>query len=357
MSSGSRQQSFVEAQNVKKHYQKSRSLLLRSFLSASKPVRAVDDVSLQICRGEVLGLVGESGSGKSTLGRMLVGLEPPSTGSVHFDGIQISSLPEKDRLKLRRRMQMILQDPAASLSPRLRISFLLSEPFIIHKVPAPKRPSVSSLLEMVELGSEHATKFPHELSGGQARRVSIARALALDPEFLVADEPTAGLDVSAAANIINLMERLKQERGLTYLVITHDLNIVGYMADRIAVMYLGKLVEVGPTEEIFDHPRHPYTKALIAAIPDFEVSRSQPRSRLLLKGEIPSPKSPPPGCRFHTRCPHARDLCISVEPKLSDSDSATKVACHFWSEIGTEMDVGRAKSTVRNDFSTQMQRS
>lgn len=305
------------------------------FGSAEQPVRAVDGVDLRIGRGEVVGLVGESGSGKSTLGRSILGLEKPSAGQVNFDGDDVWTLSPAKLRRLRPRMQMILQDAAASLSPRLRIRRLLHEPYDIARVPASARRPVAELLDLVELGAEHSDKYPHELSGGQARRVSIARALALEPEFLIADEPTAGLDVSAVGAIVNLLARLRAELGLSYLLITHDLNVVGYLADRIAVMYLGKIVEIGPAAEIFDVPKHPYTQALISAVPEPGERRVRP---ILLPGEIPSAKAPPPGCRFHTRCPYAQPVCQRDEPVLDPAGPGQTVACHFWREIAAGPD-------------------
>jgi len=230
-------------------------------------------------------------------------------------------------------MQMIFQDPHASLSPRLRVSALLQEPYVIHRVPQEDRTSVSEMLRLVGLSDEQATKYPHELSGGQARRVGIARALALRPELLIADEPTSGLDVSVAASILNLMSDLSEQLGLTYLIITHNLNIVGYIAQRVAVMYLGKLVEIGPTDQIFDTPRHPYTIALLSAVSEPDVHARSRRRRLLLQGEIPSPKNPPPGCRFNTRCPFVRAVCRQVAPELVEVGPGQQAACHFWREI------------------------
>jgi peptide/nickel transport system ATP-binding protein len=296
-------------------------------------VRAVDSVSIDIMCGEIIGLVGESGSGKTTLGKTILRLVRSTDGKIIYNNQDITHLSADDLRRMRARMQMIFQDPYSSLSPRLRVSYLLAEPYTIHRVPPEDRYPVDELLEMVGLSSEQAAKYPHELSGGQARRVSIARALALHPEFLVADEPTAGLDVSVAASILNLMKDLAGQLGLTYLIITHNLNVVGYLADRIAVMYLGELVEVGPTRRIFEAPAHPYTLALLSAISEPDPRQRHAERRLLLAGEIPSPKNPPPGCRFHTRCPFAEARCKTDRPALEEIEPNHKVACHFWPRV------------------------
>jgi peptide/nickel transport system ATP-binding protein/oligopeptide transport system ATP-binding protein len=293
----------------------------------------VDGVSLDLRRGEVIGLVGESGAGQTTLGKTILQLTPATGGQIIYDGQEMARLAGTQLRRMRRRMQMIFQDPYSSLSPRLRVSYLLAEPYQIHHTPTADRYPISELLAMVGLSDEQATKYPHELSGGQARRVGIARALALQPEFLVADEPTAGLDVSVAASILNLMKDLARHLGLTYLIITHNLNVVGYIADRVAVMYLGKVVEVGPVAQIFEAPAHPYTLALLSAISEPDPRRRQARRQLLLAGEIPSPKNPPPGCRFHTRCPFAEARCKTEIPALEEIEPGRQVACHFWPRI------------------------
>jgi peptide/nickel transport system ATP-binding protein len=296
-------------------------------------VRAVDGVSFDVARGETLGLVGESGSGKSTLARTVMGLVPASGGSASLDGRELIGLGHREWRPLRRRMQMIFQDPASSLSPRFRVSFLLQEPYVINKVPQDQQSSVDELLEMVGLSSEQADKYPHELSGGQARRVSIARALALRPEVLFADEPTAGLDVSAAASILNLMRDLRDRLGLTYVLITHDLNVVGYFADRIAVMYVGQLVEIGLGDRILAHPRHPYTHALLSCAPVPDPHLNEGHLENVLGGEIPSPHDPPSGCRFHPRCAYADQRCTDDVPQLEDLGDGEMVACHHWRRI------------------------
>jgi oligopeptide/dipeptide ABC transporter ATP-binding protein len=294
-------------------------------------VHAVDGVDLDIPRGQILGLVGESGSGKTTLARTIVGLQRPTAGAVVFDGRDLGQASRAELRRLRRRMQMIFQEPHASLSPRHRVGSLLSEPYAIHRIPAADRSSVDELLEAVELSPELASHFPHQLSGGQARRVGIARALALHPEFVVADEPTSGLDASAAAAVLSLIKALRERLGLTFLVIAHDLNVVGYLADTIAVMYLGRLVEIGPAETVYEAPAHPYTQGLLSALPDLGNGRAE--GRLFLPGEIPSPRTPPPGCRFHTRCPYARERCRVESPQLEQIEPNHSVACHYWREI------------------------
>jgi oligopeptide/dipeptide ABC transporter ATP-binding protein len=296
-------------------------------------VRAVDGVDLEISRGEIVGLVGESGSGKTTLGRTILRLAHATGGEVEFDGRDVTQLKRTELRRMRRRMQMIFQDPHASLSPRLKVSYLLTEPYQINDIPAADQIPVPELLQMVELSPELASKYPHELSGGQARRVGIARALALQPEFLVADEPTSGLDVSAAAAVLNLMKDLGQRLDLAYLIITHNLNVVGYVADRIAVMYLGRLVEVGTPDQIFDAPAHPYTRALLEAVSEPDPRNRGVDRRLLLPGEIPSPRNPPPGCRFHTRCPYAQQRSREEVPELEEIEPGHFVACHFWREV------------------------
>jgi oligopeptide/dipeptide ABC transporter ATP-binding protein len=313
------------------------------------PVRAVDGVDLDISRGETLGLVGESGSGKSTLGRAILRLAGRTQGEIVYDGMDVAALRGGELRRLRRRVQMIFQDPHASLSPRLRVSYLLTEPYRINGIPEDDRYSVSELLDMVELSSEQAAKYPHELSGGQARRVGIARALALSPEFIVADEPTSGLDVSAAAAVLNLMKELGARLGLTYLVITHDLSVVGYMANRIAVMYLGRLAEVGPAELVLDSPSHPYTAALLAAVCEPDPTRRANGHRLLVAGEIPSPRNPPSGCRFHTRCPYAEERSRLEVPELEEIEPGRYVACHFWPKVRDDL---AAKPLAASDHNT-----
>lgn len=290
-------------------------------------VRAVDGVSLSLADGATLGLVGESGSGKTTLARTLLGLTPATSGTIETAGVTVRGAGRAARKALHRDAQMIYQDPHASLSPRLRVRALLTEPYRIHRVAEEDRWSVEELLDLVELPAEHAGKYPHELSGGQARRVSIARAIALRPRLLVADEPTAGLDVSAASAVLNLLRRLRSEIGLAYLMVTHNLDTVGYATDRIAVMYLGRIVEQGPVERVLSRPAHPYTHALMRAlpVPDPAARNGGPP----VPGEPPSPRNPPSGCHFHPRCPLATERCRTETPEPLDLGDDRLAACHY----------------------------
>lgn len=308
---------LVSAQGLKVHFKDKVPWIRKIFGDKGGTVRAVDGVDILVPRGQVLALVGESGSGKTTAGRSILRLQEPTEGRIVLDDNEITDLPLSQIRPMREKMQMIFQDPISSLSPRMKVSSLLMEPFKIHKkeVENPEK-KVEELLHMVGLSLEQADKYPHQLSGGQARRVSIARALALNPEIIIADEPTAGLDVSVAAGILNLMKDLKDELQLTYIIITHDLNVVSYIADRIAVMYLGKFVEAADSEVLFSRPRHPYTEALLSAVSVPDPSLRGDKQRIILKGETPSPRNPPKGCPFHTRCRYAVDICSTTEPPL-----------------------------------------
>jgi len=321
---------IVHIEQVGVHYKDTLGWLGKILGEQEGLVRAVDGVDVAVYRGESLALVGESGSGKTTLGRTILRLERPTFGEISVDGNNITSLPQSRIRPLRAHMQMIFQDPISSLSPRKTVAQLLLEPFKIHGIAVDKLQKVDVLLEMVGLSSEQADKYPHQLSGGQARRVGIARALALNPSLLVADEPTSGLDVSVAAGILNLLKDLRERLGLTYILITHNLNVISFIADRVAVMYLGKLVEVGKTSTLFTEPHHPYTEALMSAValPDPELRET--RKRITLEGEIPSPRNPPSGCPFHTRCRYLKERCITEAPRLQqNSDTTHLVACHF----------------------------
>ena len=324
---------LLRVRGLQTYFSDRQGMIARLSRRKTGEVRAVDGVSFDVVRGETLGLVGESGSGKSTLARTVMGLVPATGGSALLDGRELIGLGRREWRPLRRRMQMIFQDPVSSLSPRFRVSFLLKEPYVINKVPLERQSSVDELLEMVGLSAEQADKYPHELSGGQARRVSIARALALHPDVLFADEPTAGLDVSAAASILNLMRDLRDRLGLTYVLITHDLNVVGYFADRIAVMYVGQLVEIGLGDRILAHPRHPYTHALLSCAPVPDPHLNEGHLENVLGGEIPSPHDPPSGCRFHPRCAYADRRCTDEVPQLEDLADGEMVACHHWRRI------------------------
>lgn len=294
-------------------------------------VRAVENVSFTIYRGETLGLVGESGCGKTTTGRSILRLIEPTSGKVYFNGIDITALSRKELAPLRREMQIIFQDPYGSLNPRMTIGDIIGEGLEIHKIASgrEKERRIMELLEVVGLPPAYMRRYPHEFSGGQRQRIGIARALAVNPKFIVCDEPVSALDVSIQSQIINLLKDLQKQFELTYLFIAHDLSVVKHMSNKIAVMYLAKIVEYASTEELFANPKHPYTLALMSAIPipDPDVKKQ----RIVLQGDLPSPSNPPKGCRFNTRCPKVMDICREVEPELKDIGKEHLVACHLWS--------------------------
>ena len=318
---------LLEIKNLKKHF------IIKGEKAGQNRLRAVEDVSFDIFKGETLGLVGESGSGKTTAGRTLLRLYEPTDGSIIYAGKDITKVPIQP---YRRKMQYIFQDPYASLNPRMTVGDIVGEPIDIHNLAsnkAERRERINSLLEQVGLNSEQATRYPHEFSGGQRQRIGIARALAVEPEFIVCDEPVSALDVSIQAQIINMLEKLQQDMRLTYLFIAHDLAVVKHISQRIGVMYLGKFVELTETRELQARPMHPYTRALLSAIPAFDPQVNRSKKRIILEGEIPNPLTPPKGCVFSTRCPYAKEICREQTPVLKEMSSGHQVACHFAGEI------------------------
>ena len=335
---------LLEVRDLRMHFPPSSRAFGRGSRST---IRAVDGVSFQIPHGESLGLVGESGCGKSTVARTLIGLEQATSGSIRFNGMELTELSGRQWLPVRRRMQMVFQDPFDSLDPRQTVSQILREPLQIHRI-GTRRERIGRairLLESVGLGARHLSRYPHEFSGGQRQRIGIARALALEPELMLCDEPVSALDLSIRAQVINLLNELRRDFGLSYLVISHDLGVIRQLCDHIAVMYLGRVVEIAPRDELFTAPRHPYTQALLSAIPVHDPNVEATRQRIVLEGELPSPAAPPPGCPFHTRCPVADqvpgDRCRGEVPLLATVPGmpAHSSACHLNPELAQHADL------------------
>ncbi len=333
--SNGRGEALLTVKDLVMHFPLTRGIIFQRKVGA---VQAVDGVSFQVKRGETLGLVGESGCGKSTTGRAILQLYKPTSGEVVFQGKDLTTLNGGDMRRMRRHLQMIFQDPYASLNPRMTVGNIISEPMQIHKlVPKGERTRrVQELLETVGLNPYFANRYQHEFSGGQRQRIGIARALAANPDFIVADEPVSALDVSIQAQVVNLLEDLQERFGLTYLFIAHDLSVVKHISDRVAVMYLGKIVEMADRVELYADPLHPYTKALLSAVPIPDPVIEKRRERIILSGDVPSPINPPSGCHFHTRCPYAMQVCRQVDPIFADQGNGHYVACHLYPGSGAD---------------------
>ena len=324
----SEKKTLVEVKNLKEYFN------INTGVFTSKPLKAVDDVSFAIKKGETLGLVGESGCGKTTVGRTLLHLYKPTSGEIIFDGKPI--VTRKDILEYRQKSAMVFQDPYSSLNPRMTVSDIIAEPLDVHKIYKDKKERQERILDLmakVGLNSEHANRYAHEFSGGQRQRIGIARALSMNPEFVVCDEPVSALDVSIQAQVINMFDELQEQMGLTYLFIAHDLLVVRHISDRIAVMYLGKMVELADAKEIYDHPLHPYTKSLMSAVPLPDPKKARENKRIVLSGDIPSPLNAPSGCPFRTRCPHATAACAEAMPEFKEVATGHFVACHNMDKI------------------------
>jgi len=340
--------SLVEAENIKVHFPITAGLFQRTVGA----VRAVDDISFDIRKGETLGLVGESGCGKSTTGRALIRLRELTDGTVKFDGVDLTTLKRDQLRKMRRRMQIIFQDPYSSLNPRMTVGSIISEPIETHNLASGKAKleRVKELLALVGLNPNYTNRYPHEFSGGQRQRIGVARSLAVEPEFIVCDEPISALDVSIQAQVLNLLVELREQFGLTYLFIAHDLSVVRHISDRVGVMYLGKIVELGPPSAIYETPAHPYTRALLSAVPIPDPRAERARKRVILTGDVPSPANPPAGCRFHTRCWLYEKLgrpenCRTEDPELRVVQPDHRAACHY-AEDALQSDVGVAHMTA-----------
>ena len=320
---------LFETLELKKHFAVNRRLFAPR---DNGSIKAVDGVSFSIREGEIFGLVGESGSGKTTVGRLLLLLEEPSSGSILFDGKNIHSFSARDLAGYRRSVQAVFQDPSASLNPRMRAGSIVAEPLVVNKIGSRKsiKARAAELLDLVGLGKDSGSLYPHEFSGGQRQRIAVARALATNPRFIVLDEPVSALDVSIRAQILNLLKELQEKFSLAYLLIGHDLAVVQHMSNRVGVMYMGKLVELAGSEELYAHPLHPYTVALLSAV--LPMQPDERTQEIATSGEVPSALKPPPGCRFHPRCPHAKPVCAEVEPKLEKVGADHMVACHLYSE-------------------------